>query len=113
MEIVQEGMRGSRIEKERNLDHFLFQYEQNVEVWRNMQRIGVQFWDPAGPEDVQRAVPSMLVEVLQARVADMQQKLRCLELKWQQECQPVVGLDFDCLQGEMSQFKAWMEQQLR
>ena len=101
------------VDKERNLDRFLFEYEQEVEVWRNMQRGGVQFWDPAGPEDMQRAVPSVLVEVLQARVADMQRQLHRLELKWQQECQPLVGLGFDWLQGDMSQFKTWMEQQLR
>ena len=51
----------------------------------------------------------MLVEVLQVRGADMQQNLGRLELKWQRERQPFAGLGFDCLQGDASQFKAWME----
>jgi len=111
--IVRDESRESHAHKQRNLDSFLFDYEQNLAVWRNMQRTGVRFWDPAGPEDMQRAVPTVLVEAMQATVADMQRSLDQLELKWQRDCQPFVGLGFDCLRDDVSQFKAWIEQQLR
>ena len=62
---------------------------------------------------MQRAVPLVLVEALQARVAELQRDLDRLESKWQRERQLFVGLGFDFVWGDVSQFKAWIEQQLR
>ena len=88
----------------RTLDHCINQSR----ILRNTDN---QFWTPATPDDVQRVPPSVLLEVLRARVASAQQRVRQREFRWQRDLQPVIGVDVGCVRGDGSQFYAWLEGQ--
>ena len=116
MQWVQVVVRDQHLEAEvrqQNLEEFRRELEGNLQTCRLLRRTDVQFWDPARDAEVQEAAaaPSMLVEIMQARVKDWLERLAMLEVKWRRECEEIVGLGFGLLSGDFVEFKQWMERQ--
>ena len=112
VEKVYRDMEKSTEEKQLNLQRFEQELEDNLRTWRRLRRTDVEFWEPAGEEELQRPVRSAMVEVMQSRVKAMKRELELMEVKWMEEFQPRVGGGYEVVQGEMELFKRWMQGQV-
>ena len=112
VEVVYRDMEKSSEEKQVNLQRFEQGLENNLETWRRLRRTDVQFWEPAGEEELQRPVRSAMVEVMQSRVKAMKMELDLMEVRWMEEFEPRVGGGYEVVQGEMELFRRWMQGQV-